>query len=73
MVGRTEGDVTLADLMGYLDDVERAKAVGYAKIFDCTVGQASLMPMEREPWRKSRSTPLSVPLFIRPLFQAEFC
>jgi hypothetical protein len=52
MVGRTEGEVTLADLMGYLDDVERAKAVGYAKIFDCSVGQASLMPMERETFGK---------------------
>ena len=52
MVGRTEGEVTLADLMGYLDDVEKAKAVGYAKIFDCTVGQASLMPVERETFAK---------------------
>ncbi len=34
--------------MGYLDNVEKAKAVGYAKIFDCTVGQANLMPVERE-------------------------
>ena len=48
MVGRTEGEVTLADLMGYLGDVEKAKAVGYAKIFDCTQGQASLMPAERD-------------------------
>ena len=48
MVGRTEGEVTLVNLMGYLDDVEKAKAVGYAKIFDSTVGQASLMPVERE-------------------------
>jgi hypothetical protein len=48
MVGRTEGEVTLADLMGYLDDVEKAKAVGYAKIFDCSQGQASLMPAERD-------------------------
>jgi hypothetical protein len=47
MVGRTEGDITLADLMGYLDDVEKAKAVGYAKIFDCSVGQSSLLPDER--------------------------
>ena len=34
MVGKTKGEITLADLMGYLDDVEKARAVGYAKIFD---------------------------------------
>jgi hypothetical protein len=48
MVGKTEGEVTLADLMGYLDDVEKARAVGYAKIFDCSNGQTTLMPTERE-------------------------
>jgi hypothetical protein len=48
MVGKTEGEVTLADLMGYLDDVEKARAVGFAKIFDCSNGQTSLMPTERE-------------------------
>lgn len=48
MVGKTEGEVTLADLLNYLDDVEKAKAVGYAKIFDATAGQTNLMPMERE-------------------------
>lgn len=56
MVGKTEGEVTLADLMGYLDDVEKAKAVGYAKIFDCSAGQTSLMPMERETLRQRLAT-----------------
>ncbi len=48
MVGKTEGEITLADLMGYLDDVERARAVGYAKIFDCSSGRSHLLPEERE-------------------------
>lgn len=48
MVGRTEGEITLADLTGYLEDVEKARAVGYAKIFDCSVGRSNLLPDERE-------------------------
>jgi hypothetical protein len=48
MVGKTESEITLADLMGYLDDVEKARAVGYAKIFDCSSGQSRLLPEERE-------------------------
>ena len=48
MVGKTEGEITLADLMGYLDDVEKARAVGYAKIFDCSTGRSNLLPEERE-------------------------
>ena len=48
MVGKTEGEITLADLMGYLDDVEKARAVGYAKIFDCSTGRSHLLPEERE-------------------------
>jgi hypothetical protein len=56
MVGKTEGEVTLADLLGYLDDVEKAKAVGYAKIFDCSAGQTSLMPVERETLRQRLAT-----------------
>jgi hypothetical protein len=52
MVGRTEGEITLADLMGYLEDVEKARAVGYAKIFDCSVGQSNLLPAEREAFAK---------------------
>ena len=52
MVGKTEGEVTLADLLNYLDEVEKAKAVGYAKIFDCTAGQTGLMPAARETLRQ---------------------
>ncbi len=52
MVGKTEGEVTLADLTGYLDDVEKARAVGYAKIFDCTSGRANLLPAERETFSR---------------------
>lgn len=48
MVGKTEGEITLSDLMGYLDDVEKARAVGYAKIFDCSSGRSNLLPEERE-------------------------
>jgi hypothetical protein len=52
MVGKTEGEITLADLMGYLDDVEKARAVGYAKIFDCSSGQSNLLPEERETFAR---------------------
>jgi len=52
MVGRTEGEITLADLTGYLEDVEKARAVGYAKIFDCSVGQSNLLPAEREAFAR---------------------
>lgn len=52
MVGRTEGEITLADLTGYLDDVEKARAVGYAKIFDCSTGRSNLLPPERELFAK---------------------
>jgi hypothetical protein len=48
MVGKTEGEVTLADLLNYLDDVEKARAVGYAKIFDCSAGHTTLLPVEKE-------------------------
>jgi hypothetical protein len=34
--------------MPRLPTIEKAKAVGYAKIFDCNQGQARLMPVERE-------------------------
>jgi hypothetical protein len=52
MVGRTEGEITLADLTGYLEDVEKARAVGYAKIFDCSVGRSNLLPAEREAFAR---------------------
>jgi len=52
MVGRTEGEITLTDLTGYLEDVEKARAVGYAKIFDCSVGRSNLLPEEREAFAK---------------------
>ena len=52
MVGRTEGEITLTDLTGYLEDVEKARAVGYAKIFDCSVGRSNLLPEEREAFAR---------------------
>jgi hypothetical protein len=52
MVGRTEGEITLADLTGYLEDVEKARAVGYAKIFDCSVGKSNLLPEERDAFSR---------------------
>ena len=36
IIGKTEGEVTLADVEGYLDDIVKYKAVGYRKIFDAT-------------------------------------
>jgi len=31
IVGKTEGDITLADIEGYLDDIVKARAVPYRK------------------------------------------
>jgi hypothetical protein len=44
IVGKTEGDVTLADIERYLDDIVKAKAVSYGKIFDATSGTSRLTP-----------------------------
>ena len=44
IVGKTEGDVTLADIEGYLDDVVKARAVPYRKIFDASSGTSVLSP-----------------------------
>jgi len=52
IVGRTEGQVTLTDLEGYLDDIVRARAIGYGKIFDSTSGRAVLAPDEVEAFRE---------------------
>jgi hypothetical protein len=48
IIGKTEGDVTLADIEGYLDDVVKAKAVSYRKIFDATSGTSRLTPEDVE-------------------------
>src|SRR4051812_228865 len=42
IIGKTEGDITLADIEGYLVDVVKAKAVSYRKIFDATSGTSQL-------------------------------
>ena len=44
IIGKTEGDVTLADIEGYLDDVVKARAVPYRKIFDASSGTSVLSP-----------------------------
>jgi hypothetical protein len=44
VVGKTEGDVTLADIEDYLDDVVKARAVPYRKIFDASSGTSVLSP-----------------------------
>jgi hypothetical protein len=44
IIGKTEGDVTLADIERYLDDIVKARAVPYRKIFDATSGTSRLTP-----------------------------
>jgi len=52
VVGRTDGQVTLADLEGYLDTIAKARAVGYRKIFDSTSGTSALPPRDLEIFRQ---------------------
>lgn len=42
VLGETEGEVTLADLLGYFDAIEAADALHYRKIFDSTNGTSAL-------------------------------
>jgi len=51
IIGKTEGEVTLTDIEGYLDDIVRAKAVRYRKIFDATSGTSVLSPQDVETLR----------------------
>jgi hypothetical protein len=51
VIGKTEGDVTLADIEGYLDDVVKARAVSYRKIFDATSGTSALTVQDVETLR----------------------
>jgi hypothetical protein len=51
IIGKTEGEVTLADIEGYLDDIVKARAVGYRKIFDATSGTSVLSPQDVEVLR----------------------
>jgi hypothetical protein len=51
IIGKTEGDVTLGDIRGYLDDIVKAKAVPYRKIFDATSGTSRLTPQDVEALR----------------------
>src|SRR6266851_1679511 len=44
IIGKTEGDVTLDDIEGYLDDIVKARAVPYRKIFDASSGTSVLTP-----------------------------
>jgi hypothetical protein len=44
IIGKTEGDVSLADIEGYLDDIVKARAVPYRKIFDASSGTSVLTP-----------------------------
>lgn len=46
IVGKTDGEVTLADLEGYFATVVRARALSYCKIFDATRGSAALTSEE---------------------------
>ncbi len=51
IIGKTEGEVTLADVEGYLADIVKAKAVPYRKIFDATSGTSVLSPEDVETLR----------------------
>jgi hypothetical protein len=51
IIGKTEGDVTLADIEGYLEDIVKARAVPYRKIFDATSGTSVLTPEDVEALR----------------------
>ena len=51
IIVKTEGEITLADIEGYLDDIVTAKAVKYRKIFDATSGTAVLSPQDVETLR----------------------
>jgi len=51
IIGKTEGDVTLADIEGYLDDIVKARAVPYRKIFDASSGTSVLTPVDVEVLR----------------------
>ena len=42
IIGKTEGDVTLADIEGYLEDIVKARAVSYRKIFGASSGTSVL-------------------------------
>jgi hypothetical protein len=42
IVGKTDGDVTLADLEGYFAAIVKARALSYSKIFDATRGTSAL-------------------------------
>ena len=42
IIGETEGEVTLADLLGYFDSVTAARALHFRKIFDSTNGTSVL-------------------------------
>src|SRR6476469_6559933 len=46
IVGKTEGDVTLAALEGYFAAIVKARALAYRKIFDATGGTSTLTPEE---------------------------
>jgi hypothetical protein len=51
IIGKTEGEVTLGDIEGYLDDIVKARAVAYRKIFDATSGTSVLSPQDVETLR----------------------
>lgn len=51
IVGKTDGEVTLADLEGYLAAVVKARAVSYSKIFDATRGASALTPDDVNSFR----------------------
>ncbi len=51
IIGKTEGDVTLADIEGYLEDIVKARAVPYRKIFDAPRGTSMLTPADTETLR----------------------
>lgn len=42
IVGKTDGEVTLADLEGYFAAIVKARALSYSKIFDATRGTSAL-------------------------------
>ena len=53
IIGKTEGEVTLADIEGYLNDIIKARAVSYRKIFDATSGTSALTPQDVETLRET--------------------
>lgn len=52
IIGKTEGEVTLADLEGYFAAIVKARALPYRKIFDASRGTSTLTPEDVGAFRE---------------------